>query len=259
MKRNKRNCTICDLQISLSNYPRHINSCSGPRADTVHIDSEWELNNGMYECPYCKKEYTKNGILTHIWRNHGDGINHNPNIGYITKNRKIWNLGLDKENSESVRNGAKLYSEKIKDGSIKPLFLGKTHSSEAKKIMSKKRSINNKGGRSKWYDVEKPNGKIIQVQGTWEARFAKVLNLIDPLWIKPGSRFKGHSFKWKDDKLIEHTYTPDFWSPKFKKYFEVKGYWWGNDKEKIKKVLEQNVINLEIIEKKELEIYEKLY
>ena len=64
------------------------------------------------------------------------------------------------------------------------------------------------------------------------------------------------TLKWIDENKIEHYYTPDFWSPKLKKYFEVKGYWWGNDKAKMRLVLEQNTVNLEIIQKSDLESYE---
>lgn len=96
------------------------------------------------------------------------------------------------------------------------------------------------------------------MQGTWEQRFAKILNIIDKHWIKPSLYHKVHSFNWVDDNGEKHTYTPDFYSPKLNKYFEVKGYWWGDDKKKMEKVLEQNNINIEIIQKKELEIYEKL-
>ena len=37
--------------------------------------------NGLYKCPYCKKEYSKLGIGTHIWASHGEGINHKPTLG----------------------------------------------------------------------------------------------------------------------------------------------------------------------------------
>jgi hypothetical protein len=67
-----------------------------------------------------------------------------------------------------------------------------------------------------------------------------------------------HSFIWNDG-AENHYYTPDFYSEKYNKYFEVKGYWWGNDKEKMEKVINQYPnISIEIIRKKDLETYEKL-
>jgi very-short-patch-repair endonuclease len=81
------------------------------------------------KCSFCGKEYSKKGIGTHIWRNHGKGINHNPNKGY--KNERIsWNKGLTKEINESI----KQRSEKIK-GRKSP-FKGKHHSQETKNKIS---------------------------------------------------------------------------------------------------------------------------
>jgi hypothetical protein len=36
------------------------------------------------------------------------------------------------------------------------------------------------------------------------------------------------------------TYTPDIYLPEFDITLEIKGYWWGNDEEKMKCVLESN-------------------
>lgn len=116
------------------------------------------------------------------------------------------------------------------------------------------------GGRCKWFEVIKEDGEVIKVQGTWEKRFSTILNFVDKGWIKPSLYHKEHSYKWVDSENKEHTYTPDFYSPKLNKYFEVKGYWWGNDKEKMKLVLEQNIgLKIEVVKEKELKCYEKLY
>lgn len=203
------------------------------------------------KCVYCGKEYTKKGIGTHIWRVHGKGKEHDPN-----KKRVAWNKGLSKESDLRVKSYGNSISRSI-SGESNP-FYGHEHSCDTKNRIGEKLSINNKGGRCKWYDVRKVDGSITKVQGTWEKRFAEVLNFIDEEWIKPSLSDKRHSFKWIDDNEIEHTYTPDFYSPKFDKYFEVKGYWWGEDKNKMKNVLEQNEVKIEMIFKKELDMYEKL-
>ena len=36
------------------------------------------------------------------------------------------------------------------------------------------------------------------------------------------------------------SYTPDIFLPEFGLTLEIKGYWWGNDEEKMKCVLESN-------------------
>ncbi|MCK9575808.1 MAG: hypothetical protein WC979_00760 [Candidatus Pacearchaeota archaeon] len=209
-------------------------------------------------CPHCGKEFPYKGIATHIWRMHGDGQNHNPNIGYANGSREIWNKGLSKETSDAVAQMGKTLSAKIANGEITPSFLGKTHTAEQRKKTSERMSLHNPGGKCKWFEYEKANGDKVKVQGTWELRFAKVLDLIDNEWIKIGVGNSTHSYEWEDESGITHMYTPDFYSPKLNKYFEVKGYWWGDDKNKMIKVQEQHNLNIEIIQKKELAIYEKL-
>lgn len=222
------------------------------------IKEDWLNQDGTYKCPHCSKNYSKKGISTHIWRSHGNGIIHDPNIGY-KRDRVIWNKHKTAETNESIKNQKETLKFKYESGQLTPSWLGKSHTNESKQKISRALSLNNKGGRSKWYDVKNAKGEIVRVQGTWELRFAHILNIIDVDWIKPSLNHTEHSFKWIDDIGITHTYTPDFWSPKLKKYFEIKGYWWGDDKRKMQLVLEQyNNINIEIIQKKELESYEKL-
>ena len=36
------------------------------------------------------------------------------------------------------------------------------------------------------------------------------------------------------------SYAPDFYLPDFDVYLEIKGYWWGRDKEKMELVIAQN-------------------
>jgi hypothetical protein len=120
----------------------------------------------------------------------------------------------------------------------------------------RKISLNNKGGRCSWYEFTKKNGDVIKIQGSYELRFAKVLNEIDKDWIKPTIWNREHQFQWFDKEGKSHWYTPDFWSPKLNKYFETKGIWWGNNPE-IKKKFVESLENVEIIYKEELEKLEK--
>ena len=215
----------------------------------------YKIADGKYKCPYCSKVYKKKGVSTHIWRTHEEGQQHNPN-----KNRVAWNKGLSKEIDARVQNHANDLKKKFEKGILKPSFLNKQHTEETKAKMSLKASGNNRGGKCKWFKVEKCNKEVVVVQGTWELRFSKVLEVIDKSWIKITLSHPEHSFKWKDSEGIEHTYTPDFYSPALDKYYEVKGYWWGKDKEKMKLVLQQHKeLNLEIVMKKELLDYESKY
>ena len=221
------------------------------------IDEDWKQSSNRYKCPYCNKIYVKKGISTHIWRMHGDGKLHNPNKGYVNNTRTAWNKGLDINDSRVAKYGT-TNSDNIKKGITKIFFKGKKHTTITKEKISKKLSVNNKGGRCKWYLYIKANNEEFKLQGIWELRFAKVLDIIDSDWIKL-KQYNKHSFKWVDDNNKIHTYTPDFYSPKLDKYFEIKGYWWGNDKRKMELVIEQHkAIKFEIVMKKELLQYEKL-
>lgn len=99
---------------------------------------------------------------------------------------------------------------------------------EARKRQSTKMSEHNPGGKSKWFEID---GK--KVQGTWELNFAKYCNKNYIKWqrCKP----------WKyvlDGK--EKSYTPDFYLPDKDLYVEIKGRWWGNDKQKMDSVITQH-------------------
>ena len=81
---------------------------------------------------------------------------------------------------------------------------------------------------------------------------------MDNEWIKIKTGDSEHQYIWYDEDKKQHYYTPDFYSPKLNKYFEVKGYWWGEDKNKMNQVIFQNdKIKIEIIMKNELLQYEK--
>lgn len=127
---------------------------------------------------------------------------------------------------------------------------GKTLSEEHKR----KLSLGNKGGRCSWYEIEKTNGDKIKVQGSYELRFTKILDDLDENWIKPSIWNREHQFQWFDKSGKSHWYTPDFWSPKLQKYFEIKGFWKKDDEEKKKFI--SSLTNVEIVYKKDLEKYE---
>lgn len=261
----KIECQKCHRLITANNHKKHFESCDEIKIPFIKIDENWKIEENIYKCPFCEKTYTKHGIISHIWRKHTEnGMKHK--AGYKI-GRLAWNKGLTKDTDERVKRNGDVISDRIKNGQNIPYNKGKTINeifnkekcNEIRKKIGEKMTKNNNGGKCKWFSFFKKNGEEIKLQGTWEVRFAKVLELIDENWIKIGVGHKGHSFMWKDDNDKEHFYTPDFYSPKLNKYFEVKGYWWGHDKLKMEKVISQNnQVKIEIVMKNELTNYEKL-
>ena len=114
---------------------------------------------------------------------------------------------------------------------------------ENRKALSQRQSLRNTGGRCKWFKV---NG--ISVQGTWERDLATKLTELSIVWDKP----KVNTFIWKyvDDSGKEKSYSPDFYLSELNIYLELKGHWWGNDREKMDIIIKTYPDrNLVIIEK----------
>ncbi len=101
---------------------------------------------------------------------------------------------------------------------------------ENRKMHSIRMSLNNSGGRCKWYTV---NG--IKVQGTWEKAVAEQLTYANIKWHRGNNPYGVWSYKL-DEKV--KSYTPDFYLPEYNLWLELKGYWWGNDKEKMRVITE---------------------
>lgn len=125
----------------------------------------------------------------------------------------------------------------------KGTFTGRRHTEETKRKISQKLSINNKGGRSKWYEVA---GQ--KVQGTWERNVALKFEELGIVWKK----LKTHKdiLEYEMDGKIR-SYTPDFYLPAYNVFLEVKGRWWGRDREKMDIVLETHKDKKIVIVEKE--------
>jgi predicted nuclease of restriction endonuclease-like RecB superfamily len=192
----------------------------------------------MHVCKFCLKECKNPNSL----RNHERLCPQNKDRNYVsqTLGKPAWNRGLTKETSEIVKS----LSEKISK-----TMTGRTghkHSEETKQKISEQRSINNKGGRSKWFEIA---GQ--RVQGTWELNVALKFEEHEIRWIK--LKTGKDILKYEMHGKIR-SYTPDFYLPDFDLYIEIKGYWWGDDKEKMKIVMEKYPDRkIIIVEKEEYE------
>lgn len=174
----------------------------------------------MIQCKICLRWFnTLHGLRSHKWRSHTEkGKKHNPNSG-----RQAWNKGLSKDTDIRVAKNS------INSGKALLGRPGKKHTEKVKLSISEKMSGNNNGGRCKWYEV---NG--VKVQGTWERNFAIELNRRGYKWTKCRK-----PWRYIMNDKIRH-YTPDFYLEEFDLFVEIKGYWWGRDKEKMDCIFSQH-------------------
>lgn len=89
------------------------------------------------------------------------------------------------------------------------------------------------------------------VQGTWERDLAIKFEQLNIRWLK--LKTNKHTLKYEMNGKVR-SYTPDFYLPDYKVFVEVKGFWWGNDKEKMKTVLNTHPDKtIMIVEKEEFQ------
>lgn len=94
----------------------------------------------------------------------------------------------------------------------------------------------------KWFSYTSRDGKSVKLQGTYEVKVAKCLDDLGIKWIAhPTALIYYNSLKKRYAR-----YCPDFLI-KDRIYLEIKGHWWGNDKQKMKDVMliHDNIIILE--------------
>jgi very-short-patch-repair endonuclease len=147
-----KTCPDCGCTTTPNNYKRHIGSkhclLNQQNEKSTKIDDSWLLENGKYQCPHCDKEYSKNGIGTHIWRTHGEGQNWTANIdGYKDGTRKGTNgfiKGTQVEHSDETK---KKISEKATGRIID--YSTREKISESMKIAHKEGRAHNIG-QSRW-------------------------------------------------------------------------------------------------------------
>lgn len=200
MIRNKKICPKCGKEFSLSNYTRHVASCKG--GNIIKTPPK------RYDWSVLQKEYDNGLSYRDLEFKYGVTAN-----SIIAAQKRGVFTPRSRSEAGVLRN--KRYGPNIM-------------SDEAKERVSKWMSENNPGGKSKWYEV---NG--IKVQGTWERDFAHLLTEQNIKW----QRGKPIPYIISDNK--KH-YTPDFYLPEYNVYIEIKGHWWGNDREKMDCVIEQH-------------------
>lgn len=194
----------------------------------------------IYKYPKDRKAWNK-GLTKETDERVAKGVE---KLNIIRKNRTVWNKGLTKETDERVKKNGESVSKTMKKKILEGIFTPSKHTKEFLIRTSIRQSLHNSGGKSKWYEVANK-----KVQGTWERDIALILEILNIKWIKP-KNIKD-SWKYLINNKIKH-YTPDFYLKDYNIYLEIKGYWWGNDKEKMKEIaLQYPDRKIVFIEKKE--------
>jgi len=219
------------------------------KENTMKIKEEWKNKSGMYVCPFCKNDYSKKGIGTHIWKKHTEeGKNFNANIISYNNGRMPWQLGKNKDNCEGLNKISKKLKKYYENN--KSTFYGRKHTKEAKEKIRKAAIKNELGGhtskRSIYY--KKKNDDIIYLQSSYEEKVARELDKNNIIWERP------KYLKYIDKENIEHRYYPDFYLIDYNIYLDPKNYYLQKkDKEKINLVKKQNNVNIIILSENELE------
>lgn len=203
----------------------------------------------MIICQHCEKILkSEKALKAHCWRAHTEsGILYSKTKSGRTS-KPSHRKGLTKETSEEIRKTSEKISQtlrkKVLDGTYVPI----KWTEKRKQSLSLEQSLSNRGGKSKWFEY-----KGYKIQGTWELNVVKKLDEMNIKWHKP--KVNSEVWRYKLNGKIK-SYTPDLYLEEYNIYLEIKGYWWGNDKEKMKAILEQhNDKKIVIIEKDQ---YEKI-
>lgn len=230
----KKQCPKCNRLITANNFNLHFNS-DHSISQKKHIRIDSYQKNGRYLCPYCEMEFTKNGLGTHIWRKHlGQKVNNRVvNNGHFKKGLVPWNNGLTKQTDSRIKSTIHTVKTKEKLSSWRSKILEEKGSGGFKDI--------------KWYKIQNCLCQEFIVRGTWELNTAIFLNDNKILWIRK------IYLKYRDSTGLSRIYCPDFYLPEYDLYLEIKGYFSKKDKEKLQYVKYQNNINLQILQKVDLQ------
>lgn len=182
--------------------------------------------------------FNKYGIKGHIWKVHGEGINHSPYSG-----KPPWNKGLTKETDSRVLQGSLSLKNNGKNGWNKGLT--KETSQRIRNVVKGMIASNKVGG----YHKNLGKGKQGEYNGiwcdsSWELAFV-IYHLEHNI---PFSR-NWKRFPYYFDNR-NHTYSPDFQYPDGT-YIEVKGYL----DERSKAKAEQFKHKLKILQAEEMKPY----
>lgn len=152
------------------------------------------------------------------------------NFSNYTNKKTIWNKGLNKDNNEKIKNLSEKIKKDFETGKRTPSFLGKHHTEESKRKLSKCGGIKQGAGRGKhgWY-------KDYWCDSSWELAWV-IYNLEHN--IKFERNTKGFEYQFNNQTF---KYFPDF-KLEDGTYIEIKGYADNKTNEKLSQFKEKLII-----------------
>lgn len=205
-------------------------------------NGKWGCSENIQSCPNIrlKNSLSKKGIHTGTRK---------PMSEETKLKLSLFMKGKTKDTYEPLKLAGETYKRKIASGEITPGFLGKHHTEETKKKISLAKIKNHNGGYKKvpYYDYFCKDGNCIKLRGTYEVRFAKILDSRNIEWNYQ------NSISYITNEGNERYILPDFYIPILNVYFDTKGYLTNDCKNKLKLVYEQTGIKIILIFKKDLE------
>lgn len=215
------NCPKCKDKINKIAISRHLKVCKGifknQRRHKNHLSEiSIKINDNLYECIKCKKQYSFKGIGSHYFRSHTEnGKNLICKGHFISKNYVSWNKGKTKETDKRILKDSEDKKLKYKLGILKPTFKGKKHSKETRekwKLNPNMGGLRERSGRG-----IKGNFLSFRFDSSWELAYI-VYNLENNIYFKRNKEFFKYNFEDKERK-----YYPDFILENGS-YVEIKGY-----------------------------------
>lgn len=188
------------------------------------------------KCDKCENDINVNNFERHYKACNNLGSRKNrPKIG---RGVNVWCKGLTKEIDERLKNAGQKIS-KILIG--KP---GHKHKEETKELLRKAAIKNKLGGHTSKHRIVY---KGVYLHSSFELKVAQELDKFGIKWIRP------NPLNWIDESNVEHRYYPDFYLEDYDIYLDPKNdYLINKDKEKIKRVNEQNRVNIIVLDKNNL-------
>ncbi len=151
-------CPKCNDKLKKFNISVHVGKCKGIFKDLRNRKSKSisnesisiKINDNLFECKKCKKQFVKNAIGSHYFRSHtkkGKALNPFKNC-YV----KSWNKGLTKKTDKRILKGSETLKEAYKNSKLISPFKGKHLSEQTKEKIRQKRIeyLKLKTGQTAW-------------------------------------------------------------------------------------------------------------